>query len=334
MKNILITGASGFIGQQLAEAVAAKGYKAIASVRKSSDIRWLKKHNIPCMVMEPGMKDTLYPKLKEVSEIHGSISCIVHNAGITQAYSQQTYEDINYGFTKDLIDAFITLGSPYPQFIFISSIAALGPGPADGKSSISEEQSPQPVSDYGKSKLKAESCFHNDLPFNWTVVRPAVVYGPRERNLFKLIRTLNQGLELYPAGKKQLLSLIHVEDLVEAYMVLMDSEPQNKTYNLSDGKVYEAVFLNRVIKELLNKKTLSIQLPYAMLKTIAAVATVVGRIMQKPSIINNDKLKEMKQPNWSCDASSIQKDTGFKPKITLTEGMTQTIKWYKDNDWI
>ncbi|GAB3834284.1 hypothetical protein GCM10028895_54370 [Pontibacter rugosus] len=107
---------------------------------------------------------------------------------------------------------------PLKKFVFISSLAALGPIPYQEVAPIQEQSKAQPVTAYGKSKLLAEQYLAElkDLPL--VVLRPTAVYGPREKDIFIVLKTLNLGLEPYISNKPQWLSFVYVKDLAKAVM--------------------------------------------------------------------------------------------------------------------
>ncbi|MBC8319212.1 MAG: NAD(P)-dependent oxidoreductase [Bacteroidetes bacterium] len=334
MKTLLITGATGFIGHHLVEQVIGLGFRVIASARISSNINWLEKQNIPVVMLSLGETEKLMVELNSVVEEYGEIDVVIHNAGVTQSLKEADYYAVNYVLTKNLITALATSSSLPPKFIFVSSIAAVGPGDAVTFVPIREDDSPHPVTHYGNSKLLAEQFIMAQKQLSWIIVRPTIVYGPHEKNFFNMIKAINKGFELYIGSQKQMLSFIHVKDLADVLIRLIVTNLSREVYNLSDGEAYSVINVNQIIKSELNKKTRIVVLPVSLVRLIAFYNEILGRFALLSPILTRDKVKELKQLNWLCDNSKIKRDVGFSPAYYLEEGMTKTIKWYKKNDWL
>lgn len=333
MKTILITGATGFVGRHIVEETILRGFQIIASVRKSSNTEFLKQNNITCVYLSLHEPKILAIELSEIQNKYGNIDFLIHNAGITQSLKSKTYYDVNFQLSSNLLNAVSRFKTP-PKFIFISSLAAIGPGQEFSLQPIRETDSPNPITHYGKSKLKAENILMNQNIVPWIIVRPTAVYGPREKNLFSMIKSVNNGFEFYVGSKEQTLSFIHVNDLADAIISLCESKISNEVFNLSDGQAYSVMRLNQILKSILKKKTQSIVLPITLVRIIAFFAEIVGHLIHKAPILNGDKVNELKQLNWMCDNSKIINEIGFSPKFTLETGMRETIKWYNNNGWL
>jgi nucleoside-diphosphate-sugar epimerase len=333
MKTILLTGATGFVGRHIVEEALRKGFQIIASVRESSNLDFLKEKNIPFVYLSLHNTKKLSCELNELQNKYGNIEFVIHNAGVTQSLKNKSYYDVNFQLTNNLLNAVSDLKNP-PKFIFMSSMAAIGSGQEFSLKPIRETDSPNPITHYGKSKLKAEELLMNQEIVPWIIVRPTAVYGPWEKNIFSMIKLVNNGFEFYVGSKEQTLSFIHVFDLADAVISLCESNISNEDFNLSDGQAYSSMRLNQLLKSILKKKTLSIVVPIALVRIIAFFSEIVGYLTQKAPILNCDKVNELKQINWICDNSKIIKELGFSPKFTLESGMRETIKWYENNGWL
>lgn len=334
MKTILITGATGFLGRHLVENAFKNEIKIVASARRSSDISWLKEISIPIVFLSLPEPKKLLAELTGIVKKHGDIDVVIHNAGITQSLKVSDYYKVNYELTKNLIVALNNLSEPIPKFIFISSIAALGPGNPLTFRAICENNNPLPVTHYGKSKLKAEQFIMAQKKLPWIIVRPTIIYGPHEKNFFNIIKSINNGFALYAGSSKQMLSFIYVKDLIMILFKLSNSIISQRSYNISDGEAYSTKKVNQIISLILNKKTKSFVFPFWSIRIIAFFNEIIGWFMGTVPILNCDKVNETKQLNWLCDTSKIKKELGFSSKYNLNEGMVETINWYKKNDWL
>ena len=334
MKTLLITGATGFIGRHLIEQAFKNGYEVIAAVRKHSNISYLKEINIPTVVLNLENPEQLLVGINNILNTYGNIDVLIHNAGITQTLNNKEYYEVNTDLTKNLIDAIMRSKGKTPKFIYVSSIAAVGPGSSVSFKNISEDDIPHPATHYGKSKLQAENHIRSQKDLPWIIVRPTAVYGEHEKNFLNIIKSINNGLELYMGSKKQMLSFIHVSDLVSSIIKLASDGISGQVFNISDGKDYSIVEINAIIKSVLKKNTISIVLPVSLVKVIATMVEFFGRITNTSPILNKDKLHELTELNWLCNNSKIIKEINYTPKVKFATGITQTIDWYKKNGWL
>lgn len=329
MKKILITGASGFIGGFLVQEALKREYQVYAGLRSSSNRSFL--DNPEIVFFESSLEDkySIKNKLIEFKNEYGKFDYIIHNAGITKSCETKDFEKINYQLTKNLIQALSELNSIPEKFIYISSLAAYGPGNAITLKPIAEGDIPQPITFYGESKLKAENfikSFHN-LPY--LIFRPTGVYGPREKDFYVLFKTLKQGLETYIGSSEQHISLIYIKDLTRLIFDALESGIAYRSYFLSDLENYTAVELNNMIKHELNKKTIRLVFPKILVKLLAYINEKLACVSRKPATLNTEKFKEISCNNWLCDSSATVKDFGFQPEYNLKKGIKVTIAWYK-----
>ena len=237
MKKLLITGASGFIGGFIVEKALEKNYEVFVVVRKTSDRRYLQDSRINFLELSLNSPEKLVIELETLKSEHGSFDYVIHNAGITKASKNSEFFKVK------------------EKFVFISSLAAAGPGGDDLKP-IGINQQPHPVTAYGESKLSAEKFLTSTKDFPYLILRPTAVFGPRDTELFALFDLINKKLELYIGTDEQNLSFIYVKDLVDAIISGMESKEVNKIYFLSDGKRYLIKNFVAAIKTALNKKTI------------------------------------------------------------------------------
>ena len=127
MKKILITGASGFIGSFLVEEALNRNYEVYAGIRKSSNREYLLDSRIKFLELDFSNVDSLNKKISAAPYF----DFIIHNAGLTKASKLKDYFTTNYEFTKNIIDVLISQNRVPKKFIYMSSLAAYGPGNPD-----------------------------------------------------------------------------------------------------------------------------------------------------------------------------------------------------------
>ncbi|MDP1844565.1 MAG: NAD(P)-dependent oxidoreductase, partial [Sediminibacterium sp.] len=263
MPNILITGASGFIGSFLVETALQKGYTTFAGVRNSSSKAYLNHANLHLLELDFSKQLVLENQLSTCAKEYGRFDFVVHVAGLTKSIFPQAYFDVNLGNTQRFIQALMNTGLTPNKFIFISSLASYGPGVVGG-APITIAQTQAPVTAYGKSKLAAEQFLQQTPHFPFVILNPTTVYGPREKDLLVLIKSINQGVELFIGNKQQQLSFIHVADVCKAVFLSIDAPIVNTALLLSDTMNYPATEFNGMVKSILGKKTIQLVVPIAL----------------------------------------------------------------------
>jgi UDP-glucose 4-epimerase len=325
-ERILITGASGFVGFHLIEAALAKGLEVTAAVRPSSKIDHLRV--LPVKFVTPDF--TSVGSLRATLEA-GQYQYVIHAAGTVKAKDEAAYNAANADVTRNLAEAIAQAKLPFRKLVFLSSLAAQGPGV--NAEAICEEDPAQPISPYGKSKLLAEQYLRAMPGLPTVVLRPTAVYGPRDRDIFILLKTFARGLEPYIGRGDQQLSFIYVKDLAAATIAAL-ADGITGTYLVADGKGYGRYALADITKRILNRKTVRIHLPLGMVRALAFVQETLGNIRGQAPALNRDKLAELTAANWTCNVARLQHELGYKPKYTLETGLVETIQWYKDNRWL
>jgi nucleoside-diphosphate-sugar epimerase len=326
-EKVLITGASGFAGFHIIEEALHNNFEVYAAVRKSSKTDHLKNLDIKFVNLN-------YRDLTALKQLLADIKphYIIHAAGVTAAKSQAAYNYINATHTFNLASAAVQAGINLKKFVFISSLAALGPLKTLS-GAISETIKPNPVTAYGRSKLLAEEQLRTVENLNYTILRPTAIYGPRDTGIFIFFKQLTRGLEPYMGKADQKLTFIYVKDVAKASIKSL-YDGNNTDYNLSDGNYYSKYELANLAKEALSLKTFKFHLPVIFVKIIALVSEKVSSLSNKAAIINMEKLNELMAVNWSVDIEKAKSHLGFYPTYNLQTGLIETLKWYRANDWL
>ena len=333
--KVLITGASGFIGHHLVQQALERGYEVHAGVRPSSDISGLKaiKTDTPVVFVYPDFssRQTLEPLLKD-----GQYDYIIHGAAVTRAKDTETYNLVNATYTLHLAEAALSAGIPLKRFVFMSSLAAIGPLEYTGKQAITEATEPFPLTSYGKSKLLAEKYLADLRELPLTIIRPTAVFGPGEKDIFILFQTLNKGLDLYIGTKPQRLSFVYVKDLVTATLSAMAAGKlrEHSAYNISDGQEYDRYALSDLFGLLKQKKLFRLHVPVGVIKMVAAMLEGFSALSGKTPVLNKEKVKELTAANWFCSIEAAQSELKYVPQYNLKKGLTETLDWYASNKWL
>lgn len=334
-KKVLITGASGFIGSTAVDRALELGYETWAGIRKSSSRQYLQDPLINFIDLKYSDKDKLKEQLSEFTESNGKFDYIIHIAGLTKAISKKDFDKVNYEQTRNFVDALIEIDAIPDAFVLMSSLSALGTGDELNYTPLTSEHEPNPKTAYGLSKLKAESYLKRLPEFPYLIIRPTGVYGPRDKDYYILMKAVRGGLDVGAGFKKQVLTFIYSEDLVDSVFMLIEKGIIRKEYIISDGDCYTDTEFNKIVKDALEKKhVFRIKIPLFIVRSAAWISEKIALLLGKASTFNTDKYLIMKQRNWDCDISPLKDDIGFKPKVKLKEGVELTIKWYRENGWL
>jgi nucleoside-diphosphate-sugar epimerase len=323
----LVTGATGFIGSHLVEALLQRGVQVRCLVRPTSHLKWLKGLPVEIIYGDCQEKDSLRPVVQDVD-------LVFHLGGATQAIEAKTYLEVNAVGTENLVQACLEHNPRLQKFIYLSSLAAAGPGRKGGKKKESDHC--EPLSAYGKSKRRGEELALSraqELPL--VILRPAAVYGPRDKAFLALFQCLAKRIKPDFSGGVQHLSLCSVQDLVGAILLAAETRTQSgDIFFLSDGQDYRIEDINDSFAQAMKVTAFRLRLPPAVLFGIARVAECFSKVSGKPALLSRDKVEEMIQPNWLCDITKAKSFLGFEPQISLARGAKLTFDWYKKEKWL
>jgi dihydroflavonol-4-reductase len=325
--KILVTGATGFIGSHLVERLSREGHETICLSKEPMYARILE--SLGCRVVLGDLTNGVHlERLLEDANI------VYHLAGVTRARRSRDYYEGNVLGTRNLVDGCLRYGSTLSRLVFVSSLTASGPSP-DGRPLL-EDVPFHPVSEYGRSKMLAElevMRLGDHLP--WTIVRPAAVYGPREKDMYDYIRIIRRGIEPLIGLKDKLLSLIYVDDLVDGIVRAGESaQAAGRVYFLGSEEPYSYHEIGVAIAHVLNCHPFCLRLPHCLVYALGACATAVGALTGKQVFFNVQKARESVQRAWVCSVERARRELGFHQRVGLEEGMYRTCQWYTRFGWL
>jgi nucleoside-diphosphate-sugar epimerase len=322
LERILVTGATGFIGSHLVEALLEKGHKVYCLVRNQHGLRWLK--GLPInLVIGNCLESNL--ELPEIDYVY-------HLAGIIKTKKIGLFYQVNYLGTINLVKAVLKQKLPLKSFVFVSTLAVNG---QPTEKIITQKQLPSPQTHYAKSKWLAEEALikHKDsLPI--LIFRPTAVYGPRDKEFLGYFRLMKGGFAPI-LNSEGIFSFCYVLDVVEALMAVLERDvPSGEIFFVSDGNAYRWQEVIDIIASILDKRPFVFKVPKTVTYLLAVAAEFYNRLAKEPLIFSCDKLKEVFQKNWFCDISKTQALLGYKARYDLTKGIALTLKWYQECGWL
>ena len=334
-KKILITGAGGFIGGFIVQDAINRGYETWAAVRKSTNRKFLVDERIHFIELDFTDADALHSTLQQHVAEHGKWHYVVHNLGATKATNYIDFENINYYYMKLLVDTLKDIEAVPEVFLLMSSLSVMGPGDENNYTPFKSSRIPAPNTRYGLSKAKAENYLRMQQDFPYTIFRCTGVYGPHERDYFLMMKSIKMRFDFSVGFKKQMLTFIYVKDLARAVMLALEKGPLRNAYFISEDKGYtQKEFRSIVAKELNRKFVIPIVCPIWLVHCVCACSQFIGKVTGKPSTLNLDKFKILKQRNWLCDTTDAKRDFGFTAQYSLEQGVHEAIEWYKQAGWL
>lgn len=329
--NILVTGASGFIGSFIVEEALNRGFDVWAAVRATSSHRYLQDPRIHFIELNLSSYDDLCRQLSG-----RRFDYVVHAAGVTKCLHAEDFERINTRGTENLVWALVNTKQPLRMFVYLSSLSVYGAiREQQPYEPILESDQPRPNTAYGRSKLKAERFLDATKGFPYVVLRPTGVYGPREKDYFLMAKSIKQHVDFAVGYKRQDITFVYVKDVVQAVFLAVDHGKSGRKYFLSDGEVYQSrTFSDLIRRQLGNPFLLRIKAPLWVLRAVTFCGEYVGRLTGKVSALNNDKYHILRQRNWRCDITPARQELGYKPAYNLEQGVRETIEWYQQEGWL
>ena len=261
------------------------------------------------------------------------VSHVIHCAGKTKALRRTEYAQVNVAGTQRLLEAVQTHTGQVQCFVFLSSLAACGPGTIHEPAR--EADPPQPVSAYGHSKLTAERLVWDiDAPPR-VVLRPGAVYGPGDGDFLRLFETVYRGFIPQFGGGLQPLNLVYADDLARLSVhCLTDPRAIGRTFHVAHPQPTTTGELGLAVAAALGVKARRLSLPSALLIPLSWGAELGSRLTGRPSILSVDRRHELTAPGWVCDTALLRQVLGWECGTGLEEGLRRTAAWYREAGWL
>jgi nucleoside-diphosphate-sugar epimerase len=315
--NVLITGATGFIGKHLTAALS-KTYSVRCLVRKTSDIKELRDLNVDLVYGDLLDKNSLAPALDKIDLVY-------HLAGEVYSRKKEDYYRGNVLATQNLLETCNEKGTK--KIIFLSSVGVYKP--ATTKTLLTEESECEPITYYGKTKLDAEALIKKyGIP--WVIVRAPVIYGPHQKSVLNrfFLDAINKRRVLIFGSGDNLRSLCFIDNLVEGLVLLANNpDVHEKMYILSDSSSYTYNEMIPPVSKALQQQLKLVRLPSFLGSISWGINSLIGSVFGL-SFVELYAIKKT-QFHEAYDISKARNEIGYYPSVTLEEGMKNTIDWVR-----
>ena len=304
--KILITGANGFIGAHLCQELSNRNISFRSTARNTNE-----NHYIDFISCDLEITETL-------NHLMDGCDVVVHLAGrahVTSDNSQEKYRVANEFITQRLANAAVQNG--IARFVYLSSIKVNGESSVPGLP-IRQSDTPNPLDNYGRSKLAAELALQEICRANsmdYVIIRPVLVYGKGVKaNFSALVSAVKKGLPLPIASVKNTRSMIGINNLINLIVdACTNPKAANQTFLASDGIDMSTPELVRLIAKSLNRRTRIFPFPISILRSLAVV-------FGKSSVI--DKLTG----SLSVDISHTTNTLNWRPPFSVESEIAKAVK--------
>lgn len=332
-KRVLVVGAGGFVGGFLVEYGLSLGCEVWAGVRKSTNRDRFTDQRINFVEFDLADQNSV------IESMHNAIGdsrwdFIIYNLGATKVPRYADFNRINYEYLKTFTGALHAADKVPEKLLFISSLSVMGPVGEKEYTPITEKMVPQPNTRYGASKLKAELWLATaGIPY--IIFRCTGIYGPWDKDYFLMFKSIKKGLDFGVGYRRQLLTFIYAPDLAAAAYLALADAPVGEIYNIAESVGYSQREFRKLAMQKLSKRlVIPLKLPIWIVGAVCGVIEWFGALRGKPTTLNRDKFRILKQRNWACDTSKAQHDFGFKASTCLRDGIGSTVDWYINNHWL
>lgn len=320
-----VTGGTGFIGSHLVDTLI-------------EDQKW---NEVKCLVRDRDKWLEGKKFLKVKGDLHSiqvlqeslkGVDVIFHLAGVVKAPTQKEFDYANVETTENLLRLAKKAG--IKKVVILSSLAAAGPSHSRP---LTENDPLNPVSRYGESKKRMENMIHKVAgeDMSVTILRPPAVYGPREDQIYTLFKMMKYGVApIVGNGKQPRLSIVYVMDVIQGILKAAEqTDPGIRTYFISGEKIANWNEIREIVTKVLGKKNIPIHIKPDWVKRIAGVVETTAAFFGTYPVINREKANEMVL-EWTCSNKKAEAELHYKPEYSLEEGISRTLRWYKQHQWL
>ena len=325
MKRVLIVGAGGFVGGYLAEEGLRRGYEVWAGVRATTARDRLPDPRLRFVVFDHDDPAQVARTLSEALPEGEKWDYVIYNLGATKVLRYVDFNKINYEYLKTFTGALHQSGKVPERLVYISSLSVLGSRLDRTSEPYTEDMVPQPNSRYGASKLKSELWLATArIPY--VIVRATGVYGPWDRDYFLMVESIAKGWDFGVGFRRQTLTFIYAADMARGVYDALEKGTEGGVYHLTEPRSYTQKEFRRLVMDIVGRKfVIPVRLPLWTAWCACALMEKIGALRGKPSTLNSDKYRIMRQRNWNCSPEKSMRELGFEARVSLEEGMKLSL---------
>jgi len=307
-----VTGATGFLGGYIVEALIAAGWRVRILARQARDYPQLAGQDFETVLGNLADRPAL-------DRLVDGADAVVHAAGLIKAADTATFRAVNVGGTANLIAAVNDCPTP-KHLILVSSMVAREPR----------------LSAYAETKRESEAALSALQRGGWTVVRPCAVYGPWDRETLAIFQSAARGIFPLAGARQGRIALIHASDAARAVASLCGQEGAGQVFELTDQRVegYAWDEIAAAAAQAAGSKVLKLPLPAIAVRWAAAVNMAAARLIGRTPMLTPGKAREILHGDWGSAAERQPPPDLWQPRIGLEQGFRDTVTWYRSQDWL
>ncbi|MEC4686094.1 MAG: NAD-dependent epimerase/dehydratase family protein [Nitrospirota bacterium] len=329
-RSVLLTGATGYLGSHLAEALADKPdieLRCLVRPRVDRKDDFLKKLNNNNVIYGDLLRPDSYDKALKGTEV------VIHAATFATLYNHAEEEKrYYYEPTKELIERCDAKG--VQRFIFAGAAGVLGFGLQDAKESLPR----RPLSFWPHQNIliKIEELLERhqgEGKMETVIIRPGIFIGEGGGD-HSMVIGLAEGLKKkqlpYIQGGKAVISVVSLKDVAEAfYLSVKSRNAAGQIYHISSDKKVTMKDIIDFIADELNYERPARNIPFSIAKTMGFLMEIGHRFTKKePALCRTMAFMSGKGLHLSIDKAV--KELGFAPKCTWQDALKKTLRWYKE----
>ncbi len=304
---IAITGGTGFIGQAICRVLHSAGFGIRVLARSPRQLHAL----ATCVedVVQGDLQD-----LQALKMLVTDASAVIHCAGVVRGTCQNDFDQVNVKGVDNLLRAIKAVNASTRLF-HLSSLAAREPD----------------LSFYARSKYRGEQLLAESADeLSWLALRPPAVYGPGDREMLPLFKTMAHGIAPVLGQRDARFSMVYVEDIAQLVLAWLQQDVATSgVYALDDGKVdgYSWDDVSSTVAQLCQRRVHALKVPALMLDIPAWCNRSLARLWGYAPMFTPEKLRELRHPNWVCDNQALQAVVDWQPRYLLEQGLVKTPGW-------
>lgn len=323
MNTVLVTGATGFVGKQLALKLAGSGHKVHAMYRSEAKTGGLQHENIRLF------KGTLND-LVSIDNAMKGCEQVYHLAAFAAVWTENP-EDIyeqNVMGTVNILESALKYG--VKRVIHTSTAGVFGPS---GEQPNMEDRSTAESHfiHYDRSKAQAEEkvkVYVRD-GMDVVIVNPTRIYGPGKlgdsNGVTRMIRDYMKGKwHIIPGNGKSVGNYVYIDDVVEGHLLAMEKGRRGECYLLGGSDLSFNEFF-RTLREVSDRRYFLIKIPLFIGISIAAIMLTIAKLTGRMPLITPGLLRRYSH-NWAVSSEKAKTELGYNP-VDFRVGLVKTLEW-------
>lgn len=319
---VALTGATGFVGSHLLDALRLAGVPRRVLVRGAGRLGGGRS----------GEEVVVAGSLEDDTALRALVrgaGTVLHVAGLVRAGRAADFERANVGGTARMLVA-MAAAAPAARMVYVSSLAAAGPSATPSGRAPGEP--PAPISAYGRSKLKGEEEVRG-WGGGWVIVRPPAIYGPRDKDVMQFFKLAARGVVPLPAGERWV-TVAHVADVVRAVLAAC-GRGAGQVFHLgepSPRRLDELITTLARAGDLRTPRLVSV--PGVLLRAAGLAGDVLQRLGARGVAMTSDKAGELLARHWTAATASSLAALGLTGFVPFERGARTTWAWYRQHGWV